>query len=383
MTRDGALPASGGGGAAEGPRRCSQCGHHGHNARTCTARGPVKLFGVRIGDKPPTAAAGGGGGMRKSASMGSLAQLAEGGGGGGGREEGYGSDGNDDKRRKRGEAWSEEEHKKFLLGLSKLGKGDWRGISRNYVGSRTPTQVASHAQKYFIRQTNVHRRKRRSSLFDMVIDDSDDQPLSRTSSQEVEVEENLEDGHPVTAPVIPPAPVPMLSSSLVPPPVPAMAPVAPGPVLTSASATLPVSAVAPQTDEKEQVASGSNTTETGAAIPEVMPPYGYPMMLPPYYPPAFVPMPYYGYVPVFYAPPGAVQAQHEVVKPVAVHSKPPVHIDELYSMSELSLKGEAGVKNGTPNSLLPPRPIGRPDRQSAFHGKGPSDGSSNGLIPAK
>ena len=69
MTRDGALPASGGGGAAEGPRRCSQCGHHGHNARTCTARGPVKLFGVRIGDKPPTAAAGGGGGMRKSASM--------------------------------------------------------------------------------------------------------------------------------------------------------------------------------------------------------------------------------------------------------------------------------------------------------------------------
>jgi SHAQKYF class myb-like DNA-binding protein len=70
-----------------------------------------------------------------------------------------------------GEAWSEEEHKKFLLGLSKLGKGDWRGISRNYVGSRTPTQVASHAQKYFIRQTNVHRRKRRSSLFDMVIDD--------------------------------------------------------------------------------------------------------------------------------------------------------------------------------------------------------------------
>jgi SHAQKYF class myb-like DNA-binding protein len=70
-----------------------------------------------------------------------------------------------------GEAWTEEEHKKFLLGLNKLGKGDWRGISRKYVVSRTPTQVASHAQKYFNRQTNVHRRKRRSSLFDMVIDD--------------------------------------------------------------------------------------------------------------------------------------------------------------------------------------------------------------------
>lgn len=59
----------------------------------------------------------------------------------------------------------------FLLGLQKLGKGDWRGIARNYVVSRTPTQVASHAQKYFIRQTNVSRRKRRSSLFDIVADE--------------------------------------------------------------------------------------------------------------------------------------------------------------------------------------------------------------------
>ena len=34
--------------------------------------------------------------------------------------------------------------------------------------SRTPTQVASHAQKYFIRQNNLNKRKRRSSLFDIV-----------------------------------------------------------------------------------------------------------------------------------------------------------------------------------------------------------------------
>ena len=58
----------------------------------------------------------------------------------------------------------------FLLGLQKLGKGDWRGISRTYVQSRTPTQVASHAQKYFIRQSNMNKRKRRSSLFDLVTD---------------------------------------------------------------------------------------------------------------------------------------------------------------------------------------------------------------------
>lgn len=70
-----------------------------------------------------------------------------------------------------GTPWTEEEHRMFLLGLQKLGKGDWRGISRNFVVSRTPTQVASHAQKYFIRKSNMTRRKRRSSLFDMVPDE--------------------------------------------------------------------------------------------------------------------------------------------------------------------------------------------------------------------
>lgn len=72
------------------------------------------------------------------------------------------------RERKKGVPWSEDEHRLFLAGLQKLGKGDWRGISRNFVTSRTPTQVASHAQKYFLRQGNLNKRKRRSSLFDIV-----------------------------------------------------------------------------------------------------------------------------------------------------------------------------------------------------------------------
>ncbi|OVA06470.1 SANT/Myb domain [Macleaya cordata] len=72
-----------------------------------------------------------------------------------------------DQERKKGVPWTEEEHRLFLLGLKKYGKGDWRNISRNYVISRTPTQVASHAQKYFIRQLSGGKDKRRSSIHDI------------------------------------------------------------------------------------------------------------------------------------------------------------------------------------------------------------------------
>lgn len=55
----------------------------------------------------------------------------------------------------------------FLIGLQKYGKGDWRSISRNAVVSRTPTQVASHAQKYYLRMNSVKKEKKRSSIHDI------------------------------------------------------------------------------------------------------------------------------------------------------------------------------------------------------------------------
>lgn len=72
-----------------------------------------------------------------------------------------------DVERKKGTPWTEEEHRLFLTGLLTYGKGDWRSISRNVVVTRTPTQVASHAQKYFLRQSSVKKERKRSSIHDI------------------------------------------------------------------------------------------------------------------------------------------------------------------------------------------------------------------------
>ncbi|KAL9235888.1 hypothetical protein vseg_010619 [Gypsophila vaccaria] len=74
--------------------------------------------------------------------------------------------------RKKGTPWTEEEHRLFLIGLEKYGKGDWRSISRNVVVTRTPTQVASHAQKYYLRQNSGKKERKRSSIHDITtVDD--------------------------------------------------------------------------------------------------------------------------------------------------------------------------------------------------------------------
>nr|CAB3475917.1 unnamed protein product [Digitaria exilis] len=178
-------------------RKCSSCGNNGHNSRTCSGHssrvvlenvsgGGVRLFGVQlqVGSSSPMkkcfsmeclssaapayyavalAANSSSPSVSSSSSLVSVEETAE------KVTNGYLSDGlmGRAQERKKGVPWTEDEHRRFLAGLEKLGKGDWRGISRHFVTTRTPTQVASHAQKYFLRQSSLTQKKRRSSLFDV------------------------------------------------------------------------------------------------------------------------------------------------------------------------------------------------------------------------
>ncbi|KAI4380735.1 hypothetical protein MLD38_006894 [Melastoma candidum] len=162
-------------------RKCSCCGKMGHNSRTCSSYGSsitstaasggsgLRLFGVQLGSCPSSfdddliiRTRFNMGCFQSSTHVAGVEKNSTSGG--------YLSDGlfRVSQARKKGVPWTEEEHRVFLLGLEKLGKGDWRGISKSYVMTRTPAQIASHAQKYFLRLSRLKNQNRRTSLFDKV-----------------------------------------------------------------------------------------------------------------------------------------------------------------------------------------------------------------------
>ncbi|KAL2493153.1 myb-like transcription factor family protein [Abeliophyllum distichum] len=315
-------------------RKCSCCNTDGHNSRTCPLRtgkeidggnggggsggggdrgpdgGGFTLFGVRLTD---------GSYIKKSFSMGNLAHydssssaaLPD-------SPDGYHSDdpGRDSAsaalpraQKRKGVPWTEEEHRQFLLGLQKFGKGEWRHISRNFVPSKTPTQVASHAQKFFNRHCNSETRgKRRSSLFDMVLDTVCLGPISLTNT--------------------------VLCSRLA--------------IHHQFQYNLASPLKQAGTDNAQLVLSPSLVAETNRSVPSLD------LSLKP----PFSPLPFQ------LRPPnsaplengGAVVSNHQIYKTIPVDPKEPVNVEGLMGMSQLSLgmAGSGSIKH-IPLSLRLPR----------------------------
>ncbi|XP_057982202.1 transcription factor MYB1R1-like [Malania oleifera] len=88
------------------------------------------------------------------------------------------------RERKRGLIpWTEEEHGLFLLGMQKLGRGKWTGISRTFVKTRTPGQISSHAQYYFRWLNNCDgRRGRRNRIYDSAAEEEEKKGQRQTES---------------------------------------------------------------------------------------------------------------------------------------------------------------------------------------------------------
>eukprot|EP01132_Coremiostelium_polycephalum_P009014 gene9014-11035_t len=62
------------------------------------------------------------------------------------------------EKKKQSRYWTPDEHSRFLEALSKYGHKDVKSISQ-YVATRNPTQVRTHAQKYFLRIDRERQRK--------------------------------------------------------------------------------------------------------------------------------------------------------------------------------------------------------------------------------
>lgn len=308
-------------------------------ASASSGGGGVKLFGVRLTD---------GSIMKKSASVGCLsaahyhssssaAASPNPGSSPIDGSDGYLSDdpahgsrsSNRRVERKKGNPWTEEEHRRFLIGLQKLGKGDWRGIARDFVTTRSPTQVASHAQKYYIRQGNAGRRKRRSSLFDM-------NPDMATADQPSPQEETC----------LPPLVRANDDTNST----------------TSTSIGLDLERTPMETSHPEMFEGCSDAAMESTGQVPLVPCYI------PYYLPVSFPM-----WPSNVAPPEdgpvAETSHNHVLKPIPVIPKEPINIDQIVGISQLSLAGD----EPSPLSL---KFIGGTSRQSAFS-KAPSVNESD------
>ncbi|XP_044372832.1 transcription factor MYBS1-like [Triticum aestivum] len=76
--------------------------------------------------------------------------------------------------------WTPDEHRLFLAGIKEHGVGKWQKLAREFVPTRNASQIASHYQKYSIRQQKLRRNEcKRPSIHDI----NDDDTLSPAGKQ--------------------------------------------------------------------------------------------------------------------------------------------------------------------------------------------------------
>ncbi|XP_021719501.1 uncharacterized protein LOC110687197 [Chenopodium quinoa] len=80
------------------------------------------------------------------------------------------------KNSSKGAQWSDDEHRLFIIGVEIYGKGDWRSISRSVVLTRSSTQVASHAQKFYNKKKcpKVTKRSSIHNITTVNVDEAND-----------------------------------------------------------------------------------------------------------------------------------------------------------------------------------------------------------------
>ncbi|KAK4352682.1 hypothetical protein RND71_028200 [Anisodus tanguticus] len=137
-------------------RKCTLCGHNGHNHRTCSEKGKcIKLFGVKINT------------ISRSAAM---------------------SKRDNARKIKKGRAWTEDEQRAFLKGLEFHGKGNWVKIGKDFLPNRTLTQISSHAQKYFMRlddNSNERKNRKKPSVFDVHLEEISQDTIATVSEHAI------------------------------------------------------------------------------------------------------------------------------------------------------------------------------------------------------
>ncbi|EAY79518.1 hypothetical protein OsI_34646 [Oryza sativa Indica Group] len=299
-------------------RRCSHCSHNGHNSRTCPNRG-VKIFGVRLTD----------GSIRKSASMGNLSLLSSAAGSTSGgaspadgpdaaptADDGYASD-------------------DFVQGLllrhprPQEGFGRFDGVLLLAVTASCFFQAGQTLEKAFNGQIVLMvflGLKKNTGGFCLdcksLAKSMDLPPLPGGQEPETQV----------------------LNQPALPPP--------------------------REEEEVDSMESDTSAVAESSSASAIMPDNlqsTYPVIVPAYF------SPFLQFSVPFWQnqkdEDGPVQETHEIVKPVPVHSKSPINVDELVGMSKLSI-GESNQE--TVSTSLSLNLVGGQNRQSAFHANPPT-----------